>query len=72
MKNCIALICNKPSEIWISFLETFIHYPIYIIINDNSKNYISPSNKIIYIQIKAIDCKNNGIYNTNTMQDWGT
>jgi len=74
MKNCIALICEKPNEIWVSFLDTFIHYPIFIIINDNSKKYISSSDKIIYIQIDSINCKNNSICNTNTvvkgMKNW--
>jgi glycosyltransferase involved in cell wall biosynthesis len=70
MNNCIALICNKPNEVWISFLKTFIHYPIFIIINDNSKKYISSSDKIIYIQIDGINCKKNFIFNTsNTVSD---
>ena len=37
--NKIALICLKPSEIYLEFLNKFSNYEVYIIIDDNSVNY---------------------------------
>ena len=38
-KNKIALICFKPNNIYLNFLNKFSNYEIYIIIDDNSINY---------------------------------
>ena len=37
--NCICLICYKPNDIWFDFLSKFTKYDIYIIIDDNTKDY---------------------------------
>ena len=38
-KNKIALICFKPNDIYLDFLNKFSNYEVYIIIDDNSVNY---------------------------------
>ena len=37
--KCISLICYKPNDIWVEFLSKFTKYDIYLIIDDNSKDY---------------------------------
>jgi hypothetical protein len=69
MKYAIALIVFKPNDIYLSFLNSFIHYDIYIIIDDNSvlygKQYQDKYKNINFIQIRNIDCKNAGYINSN-------
>ena len=38
-KTCVCLICFKPNDIWIEFLSKFTKYDVFIIIDDNSKDY---------------------------------
>ena len=69
MKHAIALIVFKPNDIYLSFLNSFTNYDIYIIIDDNSLLY-GPYYKIKYkninfIQIPNVDCKLTGYMNTN-------
>ena len=35
----IGLICFKPNDIYLDFLNKFSNYEVYIIIDDNSVNY---------------------------------
>jgi hypothetical protein len=69
MKHAIALIVFKPNDIYLSFLNTFIHYDIYIIIDDNSvfygPNYKTKYRNINFIQIPNVHCRNTGYMNTN-------
>jgi hypothetical protein len=67
-KNCVCLICHKPNDIWIDFLSKFTKYDIYIIIDDNSKDYkeeYSKFSQINIIQINDEECKKNGFINMN-------
>ena len=67
-KNCICLICFKPNDIWFDFLSKFTVYDIYIIIDDNSKDYkkqYSKFSNINIIQINDEECKKNGFVNMN-------
>jgi hypothetical protein len=69
-KNCICLICYKPNDIWIDFLSQFIEYDIYIMIDDNSKDYKEQYfkfNNINIIQINDEECINNGFVNMNNI-----
>jgi hypothetical protein len=69
-KICICLICYKPNDIWIDFLSKFTKYDIYIIIDDNSKDYKEQYCKFInihIIQINNEECKKNGFINMNHM-----
>ena len=67
-KNCICLICYKPNDIWVDFLSTFTKYDVYIIIDDNSKDYkeqYSKFNNINIIQINDEECRKNGFVDMN-------
>ena len=66
--KCVCLICFTPNEIWFDFLSKFTKYDIYIMIDDNSKDYkeeYSNFRNIHVIQIKNEDCKNNGFVDMN-------
>jgi hypothetical protein len=67
-KISICLICYKPEIIWIEFLSKFTKYDIYMIIDDNSKDYkeeYSKFNNINIIQIDDEECKKYGFSNMN-------
>jgi hypothetical protein len=66
-KKSVCLICFKPNDIWVDFLSTFTKYDIYIIIDDNSKDYkpqYSKFSNINIIQIIDDECKKNGFSDT--------
>lgn len=68
MNNCVCLICYKPNDVWVEFLSKFIKYDIYIVVDDNSKDYkkqYSNLSNINIIQIKDEECKNNGFIDMN-------
>jgi len=64
-KTALCLICFKPNEIWINFLKRFIHYDVYIIIDDNSISYDNYDNNIHFIQILNEDCETHGFTDMN-------
>lgn len=67
-KTSICLICYKPADIWVEFLSKFTRYDIYIIIDDNSKDYKEEYSKFTNVNIIQIDdneCKTNGFVNMN-------
>jgi hypothetical protein len=62
-ESSICLICLKPNDIWINFLSGFSSYDIYIIVDDNSKDYskeYSINEKIKIVQISDKECKDSG------------
>lgn len=65
--ECICLICRKPHQTWIDFLDKFTAYPVYMAIDDNNINYKSryPNSKINFIQIPNKLCENAGFKNMN-------
>ncbi|NDA89673.1 MAG: hypothetical protein EBY20_02005 [Alphaproteobacteria bacterium] len=66
--KCICLICYKPSDVWVDFLSKFTKYDVYLIVDDNSKDYkeqYSNFSNINIIQINNEDCKSNGFFNMN-------
>ena len=66
MNNCICIICHRPNDVWLNFLNTFQKYDVYMIVDDNSINYsehYSSYEKIKFIQIKDEDCDKSGIKN---------
>ena len=68
MNNCICLICLKPNEIWLDFLDKFIKYNIYIIIDDNKIDYKKLYKKyknLHIIQITSKICVKNGFIKMN-------
>jgi hypothetical protein len=69
-KTCVCLIAYKPNNIWINFLSKFTKYDVYIVIDDNSKDYkeqYSKFNNINIIQINDEECKKKGFVNMNFM-----
>lgn len=68
MKKCIALLTNIPNIIWIEFLNNFINYDIFFIINSNNINYSEiyskKYNKINFIQINNNVCLTKGYINS--------
>ena len=68
MQKCLCILCFEPNVIWLDFLQTFIEYDIYIIIDDNSTDYnniYKQYTKINFIQISNDDCKINGFVCVN-------
>jgi len=66
--NAICLITNKPNTIFLTFLNTFTAYDVFIIIDDNSKSYnnLKPMfPRLNIIQMPNSICVKSGIQNTN-------
>jgi hypothetical protein len=74
-------MCVKPNEIWIEFLSKFTKYDIYIILDDNSRDYkrdyykfqftnnkyTTFTNVINIIQIDDLECEKNGFSESTTV-----
>ena len=58
-KKCIALLCHKPHNTWINFLQQFKNYDIFIIVDDNTNVYDN------IVKIQNEDCINTGFRNFN-------
>ena len=70
MKSAIALITIEPSEIWLSFLSTFQHYDIYIILDRveyDTRIYASTYPNIHFIQIPDSSCIAHGYIHSSYM-----
>lgn len=71
IKNKIALICFKPNNIYLNFLNKFSNYEIYIIIDDNSLNYsalyFTKYNNLKFVQMPDKVCYRYGFINVNTI-----
>lgn len=68
MNTCVCVICFKPDDIWINFLNTFVHYDIFLIIDDNRVNYkdiYKDYIKINFIQIPNAETKAAGFIKTD-------
>lgn len=69
IKNKLALICFKPNDIYLEFLNKFSNYEVYIIIDDNSVNYTAlycrKYTNLTFIQIHDKVCKQYGFTNVN-------
>ena len=39
MKNAVCLITLEPHEVLLNFLNTFTNYDVYVVADDNTKNY---------------------------------
>ena len=68
--NCICLITFQPRKIWCDFLNTFKHYKIFIIVDDNDFDLCVFKNEytnINFITVKNETCKLSGYMNTNYM-----
>ena len=67
--NKIALICLKPEEPYLEFLNNFTNYEVYIIIDDNSVNYTllysAKHTNLRFIQIPDEICSQYGFTNVN-------
>ena len=69
IKNKLALICFRPNDIYLEFLNKFSNYEVYIIIDDNSVNYtalyFSKYTNLTFIQMPDKLCKQYGFTNVN-------
>lgn len=64
--TCICLICLKPDTRWIEFLSTFKDYDVYILVDDNSRDYkVLDKPTMKFIQINEKDCSKNGFTHFN-------
>ena len=68
-KHKIGLICFKPNDIYLDFLNKFSNYEVYIIIDDNSVNYTARYKtkyaNLSFIQMQESLCKKYGFKNVN-------
>jgi len=73
--NKLALICFKPKEHYLEFLNSFTNYEVYIIIDDNSVNYTelysAKYTNLTFIQMLHKPCEEYG-YKNATPKAWGT
>ena len=65
MRTAVCLICFKPKDVWLLFLATLTNYDIFVIIDDNSHDYVTTNQKITYAQVSHEDCINNGFNGIN-------
>lgn len=66
--TALCVICVKPNNIWMDFLRTFTHYDIYLIVDDNTADYVDKYKdfKTIHIiQIANEDCRKCGFIDMN-------
>jgi hypothetical protein len=66
--KCVCLICYKPNDIWIDFLSKFTNYDLYILIDDNSKDYkeqYSKFSQLTILQINNEESKSKGFIATD-------
>lgn len=62
------MICYKPNDVWVEFFKKFRKYDVYIIVDDNSKDYKEQYCKfanVNIIQINNEECRANGFINMN-------
>lgn len=65
MRTAVCLICFKPKDVWLRFLATLTHYDVFVIIDDNSHDYVSSNEKIRYAQVSHEACMENGFNGIN-------
>ena len=68
--RALCLLCKIPNEEWFAFLNDFINYDVFVIIDDNSKTYADyyceTYKNINIIQIDNQECYNKCYTNCNT------
>ena len=68
--NAICLITFKPREIYCDFLNSFINYKIFVMVDDNEfdlTQFRINYKNITFIQIDNKECEKNGYINVNYM-----
>jgi hypothetical protein len=68
--NVFCLITFRPNKIWCDFLNLFIKYKMFIIVDDNNfdlHDFKNNYKNITFIQIEEIKCMNHGFIDTNFM-----
>lgn len=66
MKISICILCVTPHPIWLDFLNTFTHYDVYLVVDDNSVDYTQmykDYTRLHFIQIPNEMCNNQGFAN---------
>jgi hypothetical protein len=68
MKNKLILLTVRPSTVWLDFLNTFQHYEIYVLIDDNNvdpTDYKAKYKNIVFLQIDPTECDKAGFNDVN-------
>jgi len=65
MRTAVCLICFKPKDEWLRFLATFTNYDVFVMIDDNSHDYVSTNEKIKYAQVSHDSCMETGFLGIN-------
>jgi len=66
--NLFCLITFRPNIIWCDFLNLFIKYNIFVIVDDNNfdlSEYKLSYTNILFVQINDTECKTTGYIDTN-------
>jgi hypothetical protein len=66
--NSICLITFHPDKIWCDFLNSFVNYKIFIIVDDNNFNLVefeTNYTNIKFIKVEDEKCKSNGYIDTS-------
>jgi hypothetical protein len=69
MKTALCLICHRPNDIWLKFLNKFVNYDVYVLIDDNTKTYSTEFKNLNVIQVQNEDCKESGFCDVNFFMD---
>jgi hypothetical protein len=63
--TALCIVCREPSIIWLEFLNNFIYYDIYIVINNKVDIEKYKYDNINFIQIDTDECKLYGFNHAN-------
>ena len=64
----IVIVTRYPDNVWLNFLNNFYYYDIFVVIDNNDKDFCKlfekSNSKINFIQIEDNFCKSQGFYNS--------
>lgn len=64
MKNCICIVCRKPNQIWLDFLNK-VPNDVYMVINDHINLNTFKRGKVKIVEINTNECHRNGFNHAN-------
>lgn len=69
MSTSLCLLCRRPDEVWLEFLNTFVGYEVFVVIDDNTwdqhEQMVSRYPRLQLIQIDNRDCEQWGFVDGN-------
>lgn len=69
MKTAVCVLSRYYNETWIDFLNTFTHYDVFFVVDDMTKLYETPVNKVHVLQIPDSTCREANYYNSSTVSN---